>query len=75
MAEIWAEILNIRADAQVGIDDNFFELGGHSLKVLILISRVNKELCANIEIGDVFANPTVRQLARKLRVFDKKDYT
>ena len=50
---------------KVGATDNFFELGGTSLVVMQVIIEADK--CGHhIAFGDVFANPTPRQLAHLL---------
>jgi len=59
LVSIWNEVLGVE---KIGINDNFFELGGHSLKAIKIVSIVQKELMAEISVGDIFSNPTVRQL-------------
>ena len=58
-AKIFGEILTID---KVGAIDNFFELGGTSLMVTRVIIEADKA-GIHIAYGDVFANPTPRQLA------------
>ena len=48
---------------KVGATDNFFELGGTSLVVTRVIIEADKA-GLHVAYGDVFANPTPRQLAR-----------
>ena len=57
--DIFANILQLD---RVGATDNFFELGGTSLVVTRVIIEADK---ANLHVsyGEVFANPTPRQLA------------
>ena len=57
--DIFAKILQLD---RVGATDNFFELGGTSLVVTRVIIEADK---ANLHVsyGEVFANPTPRQLA------------
>ncbi len=50
---------------KVGIDENFFVLGGNSLGAMRLVYALT-ELGASLRLGDVFAHPTVRELARLL---------
>ena len=64
IAEIWQEILGVE---KVGIDDNFIQLGGHSLLVISIISRIHQEFDVELQLMDVFNNPTVRELARLVR--------
>ncbi|MBR5169909.1 MAG: amino acid adenylation domain-containing protein [Muribaculaceae bacterium] len=58
--EIFADILQMD---KVGATDNFFELGGTSLVVTRVIIEADKA-GLHVAYGDVFANPTPRQLAR-----------
>ncbi|WP_019640671.1 non-ribosomal peptide synthetase [Paenibacillus fonticola] len=61
LAEIWQELLGI--SHPVGIRDNFFELGGHSLKTAQLVLRIQKQFNANVPLSEMFAGPTVEELA------------
>jgi len=63
LAKIWAQVLNVK---QVGRHDNFFALGGHSLLVVRATAEINRVLKANVRVGEVFANPTIRQLAKAI---------
>ena len=58
--DIFAAILQMD---KVGATDNFFELGGTSLVVTRIIIEADKA-GMHVAYGDVFANPTPRQLAR-----------
>ena len=57
---IFASILQMD---KVGATDNFFELGGTSLVVTRVIIEADK-VGLHVAYGDVFANPTPRELAR-----------
>jgi len=59
MAEIWSEVLGVQ---KIGIDDNFFALGGDSIKAIQVAARLNRHNI-KIIIGDVFTNPTIRELS------------
>ena len=61
LCELFVEVLNLRE--RVEIDDNFFQLGGHSLHAVKLINLARKKLKHKFTIGEIFQNPTVRQLA------------
>jgi acyl transferase domain-containing protein len=58
---IWQDLLGIE---QLGIHDNFFELGGNSLIGLKVISRLKRELNADITVVALFEGPTVSALAK-----------
>ena len=57
--DIFAKILQMD---KVGATDNFFDLGGTSLVVTRVIIEADKA-GVHVAYGDVFANPTPRQLA------------
>jgi amino acid adenylation domain-containing protein len=60
LCEIWRDVLQVPS---LGITDDFFELGGHSLVATRIVSRVYRDLSAEINISDIFLNPTIEQLA------------
>jgi amino acid adenylation domain-containing protein/non-ribosomal peptide synthase protein (TIGR01720 family) len=60
LAQIWVQVLRIE---QIGIDDNFFELGGDSILSIQIISRA-KIAGIELTVKQLFANPTIAQLAR-----------
>ncbi|MDM0053946.1 non-ribosomal peptide synthetase [Variovorax sp. J22R115] len=64
LAALWAEVLGL---AQVGIHDNFFELGGHSLKATQVMSRIQRECGVEVALRELFAHPTIAELASRLR--------
>nr|AHZ46178.1 PKS/NRPS [uncultured bacterium 14-4D] len=63
LAELWQSLLGLE---QVGIHDDFMELGGHSLLATQLTARVRSELSAELSLKDVFAGPTVAELASRI---------
>ncbi|WP_415838968.1 amino acid adenylation domain-containing protein [Pseudoalteromonas maricaloris] len=65
LCSIWQQVLEVE---RVGIMDNFFQLGGHSLLATKLVVRINSELNANIQVKDIFALSTVRELSRSLAI-------
>ncbi|MFH0241916.1 amino acid adenylation domain-containing protein [Streptomyces sp. HK10] len=58
--ELWMEILELDG---VGVHDNFFELGGDSLRAATLTELVRKRYAVDIEIVDLFDEPTVAKMA------------
>ncbi|MBO3749375.1 amino acid adenylation domain-containing protein [Streptosporangiaceae bacterium NEAU-GS5] len=63
LAALWQEALGVE---RVGIDDDFFDLGGHSLLATKVISRLRRALppgAPRITLMDLFARPTIRELA------------
>nr|BBD17741.1 non-ribosomal peptide synthetase [Streptomyces sp.] len=61
LAEVWCEILGLD---RVGRDDNFFALGGHSLLATRLVGRIRTVLDIELGVADLFARPTVAELAQ-----------
>ncbi|MBU3188238.1 amino acid adenylation domain-containing protein [Clostridium bowmanii] len=66
----WKEVLNLKA---VGINDNFFAIGGDSIKALQISSRLKK---AGLEftMQQLFSNPTIEQLGKKVIYANQKKY-
>ncbi len=67
LAEVWAEVLSIEK-AGIGIKDSFFSIGGDSIRAISLISLINKALHVNIQIGDLYAYPTIEALSEYLNL-------
>jgi len=70
LQKICEEILGVD---RIGINDNFFELGGHSLKATILMSRIHKELCADIPLKEIFENPTISTMSEYIAKSAEKE--
>jgi acyl-coenzyme A synthetase/AMP-(fatty) acid ligase/aryl carrier-like protein len=60
LVSIWQDVLK---KERVGVQDNFFKLGGHSLKMLQVSSRIFKEMNFSVDLGVLFSNPTIEELA------------
>lgn len=69
IAGIWEDIFGLE---QIGINDNFFALGGHSLKAMQAVNRIRQELNLDLELHQIFQNPTVAGLARVLQDGESK---
>jgi myxalamid-type nonribosomal peptide synthetase MxaA len=63
LSQIFAEVLEID---QVGVYDNFFELGGHSLLITKLISLLLTRFDVEVSVIDLFEDPTVEGLAKRI---------
>src|SRR5262249_15027006 len=63
ITRVWQDTLAID---RVGIDDNFFEAGGTSLNAVQVSAQLSTALSVEITRVDLFDNPTVRSLARRL---------
>ncbi|WP_438036960.1 amino acid adenylation domain-containing protein [Sorangium sp. So ce204] len=60
LTAIWQDVLGIE---RVSVQDNFFDLGGHSLLLMRLHERVRESFGSDLSIVDLFARPTVTDLA------------
>ncbi|MHC3475228.1 amino acid adenylation domain-containing protein [Streptomyces sp. 7R007] len=63
LAELWCGVLG---RDRVGRDENFFDLGGNSLLLVTAQTAVNSAFGTDVSVVDLFAHPTVRDLARHL---------
>ncbi|MCK4766231.1 MAG: AMP-binding protein, partial [Candidatus Aminicenantes bacterium] len=70
LAGIWSEVLGIGHE-KIGIDNNFFEIGGDSIKVIQISAKLRKH-GMKLESGDLFANPTIRQLGTQVKPLERK---
>ena len=65
LCKIWEETLGLE---RVSLDDNFFDLGGHSLLAFRLMGRIKQEFDPSISIAETFKAPTIRTMARMIRL-------
>ncbi|MCK4257941.1 MAG: amino acid adenylation domain-containing protein [Halanaerobiales bacterium] len=72
LIELWQEVLGMTG---IGINHNFFEVGGHSLKAMVLVSKIHKELNAEVPLGEVFKRPTIRELAQYIAGTEENLYS
>jgi amino acid adenylation domain-containing protein len=63
IASLFAELLG---QGRIGAEDNFFDLGGHSLLAMRLLAKLNARARTPLDLSTLFAQPTVRELARAL---------
>ncbi|MGE5343416.1 MAG: amino acid adenylation domain-containing protein [Candidatus Omnitrophota bacterium] len=73
LSAIWSDVLEIEKNA-IGIHDNFFNLGGHSLKAVRLISEIHNQLSVKLSLTEIFAFPTVKDLAGYIRGARRNEY-
>ncbi|HEU5231087.1 MAG TPA: amino acid adenylation domain-containing protein, partial [Ktedonobacteraceae bacterium] len=64
LALLWQEVLQL---AVVGRPDNFFALGGDSLRAMQLLARLQNDFQVHLSLADLFAAPTIAQLADRCR--------
>jgi non-ribosomal peptide synthetase-like protein len=72
ISDIWKKTLKI---SSISVNENFFtELGGNSLAAAIVVSEMrNHKEIADVSLVDLFENPTIRQLAKKLDSFKQPE--
>ncbi|MBE6052208.1 MAG: amino acid adenylation domain-containing protein [Clostridium sp.] len=58
---VWEKILGVKG---IKLEENFFDIGGNSLLVLKMFSLINNIYKDKIKITDIFANPTIKELAK-----------
>lgn len=74
LQELFSRVLDIRKE-KIGIDADFFELGGHSLKATSLLAKIHKVLEVKISLVDMFAGPTIREIASLVGKSKKEEHT
>lgn len=63
LARIWQDLLRV---SKVDPTANFFDLGGDSITLLRLLNYISVEFGAHLSFSDIFANPVLTELARKI---------
>jgi acyl carrier protein len=71
LVQIWQEILGV---SEIGVQDNFMELGGHSLLIISLLSQILQVFKVELQLQDVFNNPSIYQLAQLISESQKKEF-
>ncbi|UCH92480.1 MAG: amino acid adenylation domain-containing protein, partial [Candidatus Aminicenantes bacterium] len=66
LADAWQEVLGIE---EIGIDEDFFEAGGDSIKAIQVSARL-LQYGLKMEISDLLANPTIKQLGQYIKRTD-----
>ncbi|MET0266308.1 MAG: amino acid adenylation domain-containing protein [Duganella sp.] len=64
LAVLWRQLLGLH---QVARDSHFFASGGHSLLAIQLCARVRATLNAELALRDVFAHPTLQDMALQVQ--------
>ncbi|CAH9057846.1 D-alanine--D-alanyl carrier protein ligase [Pseudoalteromonas holothuriae] len=71
LAQMWSDLLSQSSD-HIGIDSNFFEIGGHSLLVVKLVAQVRVAFQVELNVRDIFANPSIREQAQMIDLSNAK---
>ncbi|MFT7036634.1 MAG: polyketide synthase PksJ, partial [Cyclobacteriaceae bacterium] len=61
LLQVWKKVLN---NEDIKNTSNFFELGGNSLKAIQIITRVGEGFGVDLELKDLFINPTIKGLSK-----------
>nr|WP_272919842.1 amino acid adenylation domain-containing protein [Streptomyces sp. SID5468] len=64
LLDIWGEFFDVPG---LSVTDDFFQLGGDSLLAVRLVSVLRRELDVEVPVSALFAHPTIRSLAARLR--------
>jgi len=60
LAAVWQEVLGLE---RIGIDERYQDMGGDSIKSIRVIYAINKTLQADLQLLEIYQNPTIRELA------------
>ncbi len=63
LVAIWHEVL---AQPTLSVDDRFFDVGGNSLLAMKVAVRIKAAFGQELEVRELFANPTIADLALRL---------
>ncbi|MFN4950190.1 MAG: amino acid adenylation domain-containing protein, partial [Flavobacteriales bacterium] len=65
LVKLWSEVLGVE-ESTLSIKADFFDLGGHSIKAIRLLGQMHKQLGVKLSLKELFANPSVEQLSRRI---------
>ncbi|WP_235332388.1 phosphopantetheine-binding protein, partial [Paenibacillus terrae] len=63
LLDIWRDVIGRQ---HIGVNGNFFEIGGNSILLIQVHGRLSERFPDLLSIVDLFAYPTIRQLARHI---------
>lgn len=64
VSKVWQEVFNL---TEISVYADFFELGGHSLTAIDILSKLNQQTGAELDISVIFEGRTIAALAEALR--------
>ncbi|KAJ7446903.1 tyrocidine synthetase 1 [Mycena galericulata] len=67
LQELWADILQVDAK-EIGATSSFFHFGGDSISAIGLVGKCRSRGVGALSVGDVLANPTLRDMAGKVKL-------
>lgn len=62
LAELWAQILHLDVQTEVGLDDSFFRLGGDSIGAMHL-TTLARENGLSVTVAKIFKHPRLEEMA------------
>ncbi|GJM33272.1 MAG: hypothetical protein DHS20C18_22730 [Saprospiraceae bacterium] len=68
LQNIWQEVLGL---PKINVNAHFFDLGGHSLLATRVVTAIKQELGIAAQLNDLFAKPSIRELATHLNDQDR----
>ncbi|KAI0150707.1 peptide synthetase [Xylariaceae sp. FL1272] len=70
LSQAWQKILG--SDLEISAHDNFFAVGGDSLRAMKLVAE-SRTLGITLTVADIFANPTLSDMAIAARDYTEQD--
>jgi nonribosomal peptide synthetase DhbF len=61
------EVIGLEQNAKIPLSTDIFDLGASSLHVSLIVGRMRRELGVNLDVREVYGNPTVKTLCDALR--------
>jgi len=61
------DVIGLDKNTHVSLDTDIFDLGASSLHVSVIVGRMRRELGVNLDMREVYGNPTVKILCDALR--------
>lgn len=64
LVEIWENILKRE---KIGVEDDFFSIGGDSIKAVRIVSEIQQQFNAKVDLIVLFQEPTIKGLAEMVK--------
>lgn len=71
LRDIWIEILGLE---DIKVSEDFFQIGGNSLNMTSLVTQIQKEFSVNLNLSDIYNNPTIEKLTKLIEKQEKEAY-
>lgn len=60
---VWQKVLKVN---NIPLNGKFFEFGGNSIKAMLIIANLSNKFGIDLDIHDIFENPTIGKLSKKV---------